>query len=53
VAILEGVSELFIAGVEVEDEQQLVKEKELGAMVGANGNRTISRKPVANGKKGT
>lgn len=54
VAVLEGVSEMFIAGVEVEDEQQLAKEKEIGSVVqskSANGNGVISRKPVANGKK--
>lgn len=41
VASLEGVSELFIAGVEVEDgSEQLGKEKELGGVVvekGVNG----------------
>ncbi|KAF8855250.1 GPI ethanolamine phosphate transferas-like protein [Acephala macrosclerotiorum] len=51
VAALEGVSELFIAGVEVEDEVQLGKEKELGgivtngngekAMINGNGKRSI------------
>jgi phosphatidylinositol glycan class N len=53
VASLEGVSELFIAGVEVEGESQLVKEKQLGSIVtsGANGSGAIPRKPVANGKK--
>ena len=49
VASLEGVSELFIAGVEVEGEGQLGKEKELGGVVSRNG--SITRKPVANGKK--
>jgi phosphatidylinositol glycan class N len=53
VASLEGVSEMFIAGVEVEDDSsQMVKEKELGGVVssekkGVNG--VIPRKPVANG----
>jgi phosphatidylinositol glycan class N len=53
VASLEGVSEMFIAGVEVEDySSQMVKEKELGGVVssekkGVNG--VIPRKPVANG----
>src|SRR3954470_6878994 len=54
VAGLEGVSELFIAGVEVQDESQLGREKELGGIVtnGVNGNGgSIVRKPVANGKK--
>jgi phosphatidylinositol glycan class N len=51
VAALEGVSELFIAGVEVEDNSpQLLKEKELGAIVEEE-KRTdgvIATKPVAN-----
>jgi phosphatidylinositol glycan class N len=53
VASLEGVSEMFIAGVEVEDDSsQMVKEQELGGVVssekkGVNG--VIPRKPVANG----
>lgn len=53
VASLEGVSEMFIAGVEVEDDSsQMVKEKELGGVVssekkGLNG--VILRKAVANG----
>jgi len=55
VAGLEGVSELFIAGVEVDDNSlQMVKEKELGGIVtqkAANGG--ISRKPVANGNGST
>lgn len=33
VASLEGVSELFISGVEVGDEVQMGKEKELGSVV--------------------
>ena len=49
VASLEGVSELLIAGVEVEGEGQLGKEKELGGVVTRNG--SITRKPVANGKR--
>ncbi|CZT03825.1 probable GPI ethanolamine phosphate transferase 1 [Rhynchosporium graminicola] len=60
VASLEGVSEMFIAGVEVEDDsEQLVKEKELGAIVlernlngkpiGALAGGVSNRKPVANG----
>jgi GPI ethanolamine phosphate transferase 1 len=51
VAALEGVSELFIAGVEVEDNShQLAKEKELGPTVGekTRSNSSIARKPVAN-----
>jgi phosphatidylinositol glycan class N len=55
VAGLEGVSELFIAGVEVDDNSlQMVKEKELGGIVtqkAANGG--VSRKPVANGNGST
>lgn len=51
VAALEGVSELFIAGVEVEDEDttRLGKEKEIGGVV------TNGQPPVANGngKKST
>lgn len=55
VASLEGVSEVFIAGVEVEDgSAQMGKEKELGGIVTAksNGNGVVERKPVpvANGK---
>ena len=59
VASLEGVSELFIAGVEVQDgSQQLVKEKELGGVPVSSKksqNRVIERKPVAvsNGGKST
>jgi GPI ethanolamine phosphate transferase 1 len=52
VAALEGVSELFIAGVEVDDKSpQLAKDKELGAIVEETkrGNGSIARKPVANG----
>ena len=65
VASLEGVSELFIAGVEVEDDSpQEVKEKEIGGVVIEDGDKvlgsektngaknhgnSISRKPV-NGK---
>jgi len=58
VACLEGVSEVFIKGVEVEDsEEVLVKEKEIGSVVVGekekeNGNM-IHRKPVANGVKST
>lgn len=60
VACLEGVSEVFIKGVEVEDsEEVLVKEKEIGSVVvdekekeKENGNM-IHRKPVANGVKST
>ncbi|CAG8955326.1 hypothetical protein HYFRA_00011309 [Hymenoscyphus fraxineus] len=33
VASLEGVSELFISGVEVDDEKQMEKERELGSVV--------------------
>lgn len=54
VAILEGVSELFISGVEVEDDStQMVKEKELGGVASQEKNRrgVVTRKPVANGKK--
>jgi phosphatidylinositol glycan class N len=53
VAALEGVSELFIAGVEVdENSPQLLKEKELGGVVQGKKteNGVIARKPVANGK---
>lgn len=55
VASLEGVSEVFIAGVEVEDDSaQMGKERELGVIVKAksNGNGVVERKPVpvANGK---
>ena len=48
VAGLEGVSELFIAGVEVEDNSaQLVEEKELGGVVaGKASNGGISRRSV-------
>lgn len=52
VAALEGVSELFIAGVEVdENSPQLAKEKELGAIVAEKkrSNGSIARKPVPNG----
>lgn len=39
VAGLEGVSELFIRGVEVEDNEMVIeKEKELGGVIFANGN---------------
>jgi phosphatidylinositol glycan class N len=49
VASLEGVSELFTAGVEVEDKSaQLSKEKELGAAVNGKTANSISRKPVPN-----
>jgi len=51
VAALEGVSEVFIAGVEVDDASpQLQKEKALGGVVGKPSNGSIARKPVANGK---
>ena len=53
VAALEGVSELFIAGVEVDDNSpQLAREKELFGAVEheETGNGTILRKPVSNGK---
>ena len=55
VASLEGVSEVFIAGVEVEDDSsQMWKEKELGGIVTEkSSNGDISRKPIANGKKST
>ncbi|KAH8804798.1 GPI ethanolamine phosphate transferase-like protein [Xylogone sp. PMI_703] len=52
VAGLEGVSEMFIAGVEVEDNSaQLKKEKELGGIIKEtdNGGKN-SKKGVANGK---
>lgn len=50
VASLEGVSELFIAGVEVEDNStQLTKEKELGGVANGKSSNGISRKPVSNG----
>lgn len=53
VASLEGVSEVFITGVEVEDDSpQLVKEKELGGLVIARSfNGGIARKPVSNSQK--
>lgn len=50
VAALEGVSELFIAGVEVEDEVQIEKEKELGGIV-TNGNGEKNAVANGNGKK--
>jgi len=55
VASLEGVSEVFIAGVEVEDgSPQMSKEKELGGLVSEKPlNGGITRKPVANGKATT
>ncbi|TVY33970.1 GPI ethanolamine phosphate transferase [Lachnellula subtilissima] len=50
VASLEGVSEMFISGVEVEDgSAQIGKEKELGGVVVKGSNGVIPRKPVANG----
>jgi GPI ethanolamine phosphate transferase 1 len=52
VAALEGVSELFIAGVEVDDSSpQMGKERELFGVVEEKktGNGTISRKLVPNG----
>lgn len=52
VAALEGVSELFIAGVEVDDNSpQLAKDKALGAIVEEKkrSNGSIARKPAANG----
>jgi len=55
VASLEGVSEVLIKGVEVE-EKQVGKEKELGAVVingNGVGNGSIPRKPVANGTEST
>ena len=53
VASLEGVSELFIRGVEVDD-RQVGKEKELGGVVSENGKKDgIVRKPVANGLVGS
>jgi phosphatidylinositol glycan class N len=50
VAGLEGVSEVFIAGVEVEDDSsQMVKEKELGGVITEkSSNGGISRQPVTN-----
>ncbi|RDL33711.1 putative GPI ethanolamine phosphate transferase 1 [Venustampulla echinocandica] len=54
VASLEGVSELFISGVEVEDDSaQMVKEKELGGVASdkKHANGVVSRKAVANGTK--
>ncbi|EPE34148.1 Alkaline phosphatase-like protein [Glarea lozoyensis ATCC 20868] len=59
VASLEGVSELFISGVEVGDESaQMTKEKELGAVVvtenGANGSAMgKDKEPGTNGKVST
>jgi phosphatidylinositol glycan class N len=50
VASLEGVSEMFIAGVEVEGLRQLRKEKELGGVImDANGNGSATEKRLANG----
>jgi GPI ethanolamine phosphate transferase 1 len=52
VAALEGVSELFIAGVEVGDNSlQLAKGQELGVVVEEKkrSNGSIARKPIANG----
>ena len=53
VASLEGVSEVFIAGVEVEDDSpQLARKKELGGVVtGEPSNGVVSGKSLANGKK--
>jgi len=52
VASLEAVSEVFIAGVEVEDDsRQLEKEKELGGIVREKGVNEAVEKPIANGKK--
>jgi len=50
VAGLEGVSEMFIAGVEVDDASpQLQKEKELGSVENPS-NGFMSKKPIVNGK---
>jgi len=51
VAALEGVSELFIAGVEVDNSPQITKEKALGAIVEETkrSNGSIAWKPVENG----
>jgi phosphatidylinositol glycan class N len=52
VASLEGVSEAFIKGVEVEDAEQLEKEKELGGvLMNGKGSNGVVRKSVANGTK--
>jgi phosphatidylinositol glycan class N len=57
VASLEGVSEVLIAGVEVEDgSRQLRKERELGGVIkesglNGSGNGEISRGTAADGKK--
>ncbi|KAL3418347.1 phosphatidylinositolglycan class N [Phlyctema vagabunda] len=56
VASLEGVSEVFIAGVEVEDNSpQLKKEKELGGIVSDDQDpiSTASDQPALNGTKST
>jgi phosphatidylinositol glycan class N len=53
VASLEGVSELFISGVEVEDDSpQIAKEKVLGAVVvtGTGSNGSTVREKTENGK---
>jgi phosphatidylinositol glycan class N len=55
VASLEGVSELFISGVEVEDDSaQMAREKELGAVVmtgtGTNGSAVRGKTETGNGK---
>lgn len=54
VASLEGVSEMFIVGVEVEDNSfQMVKEKELGGVVASETTSNGDISPIANGKKST
>ena len=54
VASLEGVSEMFIAGVEVEDNSsQMVKEKELGGVVARETTSNGDISPITNGKKST
>jgi phosphatidylinositol glycan class N len=53
VASLEGVSELFISGVEVEDDSaQMAKEKELGGVVisGKGTNGSVSTTAVGSQK---
>jgi phosphatidylinositol glycan class N len=49
VAALEGVSELLIAGVEVEESEQMVKEKELGGLVLTDGESKEEHVVDANG----
>lgn len=52
VAALEGVSELLIAGVEVEESgEQMIKERELGALVLTNGGNKDENLVSTNGNE--